>query len=256
MPVEQATVQSGLSVWHFFWTSVVWTTIAGSIFNAFFGVLGVGAVKPNATKWPAWVWVSMAIGILIALVGGWESAKGNRDADQDRRDTKSDLTDIRAKMDRIADAAHVDKSIPLGQMIDQIIAKIPTIQQSNIDKNSGTVGINGAVTGPVKQYFGDQKKTAPTPDHDSFYQFGKIVATVSGAHEHRAEGFIAFDVIRQSSQANPKKSFAYRDLSLDCSHDVDGKELPPNVPPPGIFAGTTMDRPVLGWTCAIVGERK
>jgi hypothetical protein len=97
---------------------------------------------------------------------------------------------------------------------------------------------------------------APTEnrDPDSFYQFGKVVATVSGAQPDMPNSRIIFAKILESENANPSRDFEYRDWLLRC---VDGgRNLPSPEPPPDVVAGHILGPAAFGWSCTIVGPRK
>jgi hypothetical protein len=92
----------------------------------------------------------------------------------------------------------------------------------------------------------------PALDPDSFYQFGKVVATVDGAVEDLPNSKIHFRVVRPNAILNPDKDVQYREWTLRC---VDGgKKLPSARMPEGTFAGTVIPGAAVGWSCSIVGK--
>lgn len=91
-------------------------------------------------------------------------------------------------------------------------------------------------------------------DPDSFYQLGKIVATVSGAQPDMPNSRIIFAKILETENANPSRDFEYRNWLLRC---VDGgRNLPSPEPPPGVVAAHIIGPAAFGWSCSIVGQRK
>ena len=93
----------------------------------------------------------------------------------------------------------------------------------------------------------------PTMDPDSFYQAGRIVATVSGAVQDFPRSQIAFQAIRPNAYLDGAREVEYRDWVLDCKDG--GRELPSAKLPPGTMSGMTIVPAAIGWVCSIVRKR-
>jgi hypothetical protein len=92
----------------------------------------------------------------------------------------------------------------------------------------------------------------PVLDPDSFYQFGKVVATVDGAVPDLPSGKITFRVIRPNETLNPDKDVQYREWTLRC---IDGgRPLPSARMPAGTAAGRVFPGSAIGWSCSIIGK--
>jgi hypothetical protein len=282
MPVPAVPMPEPLSIWHFVLYLSVWLAFFTALFNAFIGILGINAVKPDTTKWPTWIWFSWGAGLILAIGIGWQTASQIQDTDLQKRtaDQRYDLmqkkldgisahdTEVSDALKNIASAAHISPDQATGEIVKGITALL------TVEKNTGAVvtGGTGNIVGGEKatisgnitaaridrQYNSYNYGSSPSTrsddrDADTFYQLGKKVATVSGANPDWPRSKISFSKILEEPIANPSHHFEYRNLILDC---VDGgKELPFPGPPPGTVAGTVMPTLIVEWTCKIVKER-
>lgn len=86
-------------------------------------------------------------------------------------------------------------------------------------------------------------KVARNPN--ALYQFGDIVATVTGAFIEQSSGIISFQAIRSNGSGDPSRAVEYQDYVLSCP------QLP--APPQGVIVGQFVGL-AAGAQCRIVGK--
>jgi hypothetical protein len=161
-----------IPIWHFVVTLGVWLAFAAALYNAAIGLLGINAVKPDATKWPRWVWVMLAVGVILSFGAAWQAAATLRQADLDKRkstaaseqtsqtlhDVQSNLGTVQGQLDAItasdneikglikgaAITAKVDPNKPTKEVIQEIIDRLP--KPKSTDSNRADIKGNGNAT--------------------------------------------------------------------------------------------------------------
>ena len=101
--IPDAIQVADISIWHFVFTSAVWFAAALALYNAIIGVLGMNAVKPNAAKWPKWVWLLLVIGVLLSLTAAWLTADQLQETDHDKRVADGRFVGIKDQLKAVQD---------------------------------------------------------------------------------------------------------------------------------------------------------
>jgi hypothetical protein len=180
-PAQEAI--QALSTWHFVLTLGVWLAFAAALYNAAIGLLGINAVKPNATKWPTWVWYSFAAGLVLAVGGGWQAASEMRDADLQKRTAKAQYDAVTKKLDGISSQnAEMGKQFDLlrqagqisgektpAEVVQEIIGKLPKPEVGAVvNGHHNSVGqsnnqLGGQTAGTMNNnYYGSQYSPHPS----------------------------------------------------------------------------------------------
>jgi hypothetical protein len=152
MPTSQEMPEA-LSIWHFIANWTVWLALLASLYNAAIGVLGMNAVQPEWRKWPRLIWVAFALGVILAIGIGLQTASNLRDAEHDKKiadvryagingqlqsvqgqqnATATKLSEISAQnaklqtaLDSLGTAAHIPAGGSIDEIVEGVIKKLP-----------------------------------------------------------------------------------------------------------------------------------